>query len=379
MIIRLRPNKEQEQKLWQHIGASRFIWNYMIDLQDERHRNGEKYLKAFDMNHIVTRIKKEQATSWLNCVSTQMLYRTCADLDKAYVSVFERHAGHPKFRSRKRSKPSFPLCDAVGKVWFSETHVNIPMVGKIVYKTKYRIPLGHNRKIINPRIRYTPNHKWVISLGVECEIQTPTLSKEPMGIDLGVKELAVVAFGNEQIVFHNKNKSKKVQQLRRKLKHLQRNLNRKYRTNGSYQETNAIKKLKDQIKRLYFHISNIQRDYIHQTTHTLVSLLPRSVTMEDLNVRGMMKNRNESRAIGEQCFYEFIRQMKYKCEENNIDFLQADRFYPSSKTCSCCGAIKKDLKRGDRTYICKECGFIIDRDYNAAINLMKYKIHSEES
>ena len=156
-------------------------------------------------------------------------------------------------------------------------------------------------------------------------------------------------------------------------------MSRKYRTNGSYDETNAIKELKDQIKRLYFHISNIQKDYIHQTTNTLVSLSPDIVVMEDLNVQGMMKNRYNSRAIGEQCFFEFIRQMRYKCEENGIEFFQVDRFYPSSKTCSCCGAIKKDLQQGDRIYICKECGIVIDRDYNAAINLMKYKVHNQES
>ena len=375
MIIRLFPTKDQEQKMWQHIGASRFIWNYMLALQQERYKNGEKHLSAFGMNYLLTPLKHDGEHEWLRDVSHQTLQKSCADLAKAYDGFFRKRTGFPKFKSRKKSKPSFALADAIGKVWFSETCVNVPTVGKVAYKTNYNIPLGRDKKFVNPRIQYTANHKWIITVGVECENQAPTLTDKPMGIDLGVKELAVVAFGDEQIVFHNKNKSKKVRQLRRKLKHLQRNLARKYRTNGSYEETNAVKELKDQIKRLYFHISNIQKDYIHQTTHTLVSLLPKIVTMEDLNVNGMMRNRCNSRAIGEQCLSEFIRQMKYKCEWNGIEFFQVDRFYPSSKTCSCCGTIKKDLKQSDRTYICKECGAVIDRDYNAAINLMKYKIH----
>ena len=378
MIIRLFPTKDQEQKMWQHIGASRFIWNYMLALQQERYKNGEKHLSAYGMNYMLTELKQKDELKWLYEVSNSMLQRTCADLAKAYDGFFKKRTGFPKFKSRKKSKPSFALADTIGKTWFSETFVNIQNVGKVAYKTNYEVPLGNKIKFSNPRISYTANHKWIVTVGVDCESQAPILTDKPMGIDLGVKELAVVAFGDEQIVFHNENKSKKVRQLRRKLKHLQRNLARKYRTNSSYEETNAVKELKDQIKRLYFHIANIQRDYIHQTTHALVSLLPRMVTMEDLNVKGMMKNRCNSRAIGEQCFYEFIRQMKYKCEWNGIEFFQVDRFYPSSKTCSCCGTIKKDLRQGDRTYICKECGTVIDRDYNAAINLMKYKVRHEE-
>jgi putative transposase len=376
MIIRLFPTKDQEQKMWQHIGASRFIWNYMLALQQERYENGEKHLSAYDMNYLLAPLKRNNEYEWLSNVSHSTLQRSCSDLAKAYDCFFKKRSGFPKFKSRKKSKPSFPLRDDVGRVWFSETCVNVPTIGKVAYKTNYNIPLGNKIKFVNPRIQYTANHKWIITVGVECESQAPTLTDKPMGIDLGVKELAVVAFGDEQIVFHNKNKSKKVRQLRRKLKHLQRNLARKHRTNGSYEETNAIKELKDQIKRLYFHIANIQHDYIHQTTHELVSLLPCRVIMEDLNVKGMMKNRHLSRAVAEQCFYEFVRQMEYKCEWSGIEFVEADRFYPSSKTCSCCGSYLKNLKLQDRTYNCPVCGLKIDRDYNAAINLMNYKVQS---
>lgn len=135
-----------------------------------------------------------------------------------------------------------------------------------------------------------------------------------------------------------------------------------------------MRKLKNKIKRLSFHIASVQKDYLHKTTYNLVNKLPKRVVMETLNVQGMMKNRHLARAIQEQCFYEFMRQMKYKCEWSGIEFVQVDRFFPSSKTCSCCGAIKKDLKLKDRVFKCSECGNVIDRDYNAALNLMRYEV-----
>lgn len=193
-----------------------------------------------------------------------------------------------------------------------------------------------------------------------------------MGIDLGVKDLAIVAIGNDKLVFKNINKTSKMRKLNKKLKHLQRKTARKYYTNGGYDKTNNILKTEAQIKELSYHISNIRQNYIHQITRQLVDMLPYRVVMEDLNVSGMMKNRHLSKAVQEQCFFNFIQIMKYKCEEYGIEFVQADRFYPSSKTCSSCGCINKDLKLSDRTYICSECGAVIDRDYNAAINLMQY-------
>lgn len=193
-----------------------------------------------------------------------------------------------------------------------------------------------------------------------------------MGIDLGVKELAVVSYDGQPLVFHNINKSKRVRNLKSKLKHLQRKVSRKYHTNKSWNKTKNIEKVERQIKEIQYRLSNIRNNYIHQTTHTLVSLNPIRVVMEDLNITGMMKNRHLSKAIQEQCMYEFIRQMKYKCEWRGIEFVQVDRFYPSSKTCSHCGSVKHDLKLSDRKFVCSECGLEIDRDYNAAINLMKY-------
>lgn len=372
--IRLFPTKEQEQKMWQHIGASRWIYNYMLDLQIKRYENGEKHLSWFDMNKLITIIKKKEKLKWLGDVAAATLYRSCADLQNAYEGFFKKISGFPKFKSRKKSKSSFPISDTLGKTWFSQDAVNIQKVGKVKYQTNYDILLGNKQKFINPRIAYTANGKWILTVGVECENQAPELTDNLMGIDLGIKELAVVSYNNECYKFGNINKSKRMKNLNRKLKHLQRNLARKYRQNDSYEETNNIRKEKEKIKKLYYRITNIRKNHLHQTTHQLVSLFPQRVAMEDLDVKGMMKNHYLARAIQEQCFYEFRRQMEYKCQWNGIEMVFADRYFPSSKTCSCCGFIKKDLKLKDRVYVCKECGNIIDRDYNAAINLMRYKV-----
>ena len=198
-----------------------------------------------------------------------------------------------------------------------------------------------------------------------------------MGIDLGVKETAIVAFGNEKIIFHNINKSKKVQDLIKKKKRLQRSVSRKYEMNkqgNKYIKTKNIIKEEEKIRKIWHRLNGIRQNYNHQMTAKLVNLLPAQIVVEDLNVAGMMKNKHLAKAIQEQSFYEIIRQIEYKCKFNNIPFYKADRFYPSSKTCSNCGNIKKDLKLSDRTYVCPECGLVIDRDYNAALNLQRYKV-----
>ena len=371
--IRLYPTVEQEQKMWQHIGACRYIWNYMLALQQQRYKNGEKYLSNYDMIKCLTPLKQETELVWLKSISTTSLQRICSDLAEAYSSFFKKRSGYPKFKSCKRSKPNFPTrCNAL---WFSETHVHIEKIGKVAYKTDYELPLGRGNKFTSPRVSYI-NGKWLLTFGIECENQAPKLIDKLMGIDLGIKETMTVAYGDEQIVFHNINKSKTIRNIKKQMKHLQRSISRKYEANKQgkkYIKTKNIERLEDRLRKMYARLSNIRNNYNHQCTHKLVSLLPCRIVMEDLNVQGMMKNKHLSKAIAEQCFYEIIRQMKYKCEWNNIPFYQVGRFYPSSKICSCCGHIKKDLKLSDRTYICPECGLVIDRDFNAAINLQRYE------
>lgn len=370
--VRIYPTKSQEALIWKHIGSCRFIWNYMLSEQEKLYDLGERHLSAFDMINLLKPLKNDGEHEWLYEVSNTSLQIACQDLDKAYKSFFKKQSGFPKFKSRKRSKPNYPIC-ATG-FYFSEGKVQIQKLGKVKYKTDFDLPQGRDAKFSNPRISFI-NGKWILTFGMECENQTPELTEERVGIDLGIKDLAVVAIDNESAVFHNINKSRSVRKLKRKIIYLQRSISRKYEQNrvgNKYFKTNNILRQEIKLCRLHARLSNIRSNYIHQCTHYIVSKLPCRVVMEDLNVSGMMKNKHLSKAIQEQCFFEFIRQMKYKCEWNGIEFIQVSRFYPSSKTCSNCGCIKHDLKLSDRTYSCSECGFVIDRDLNAAINLMKY-------
>lgn len=370
--IRLYPTKAQERLMWQHVGSCRYIWNYMLDLQQKLHEAGEKHLSVFDMINLLAPLKTDAEHLWLKDVSNSSLCHICRDLDKAYKRFFKKTSGFPKFKSRKRSKVAFPIRETL---YFKDGVAKIEKLGQVKCKTDFELPSGRGYKYSNPRVSYV-NGKWLLSFGMECENQAPTLTDKSMGIDLGVKDLAVVEFGGEPMVFHNINKSKRMKQLKRMQKHLQRDISRKYyanRVGNHYVKTKNIERQEAKLRKLYARITNIRTNYIHQTTHKLVSLLPARVVMENLNVIGMMKNRHLSKAVQEQCFYKFIRQMQYKCEWNGIEFVQVDRYYPSSKTCSCCGSIKRNLKLSDRVYNCDECGLVIDRDYNAAINLSRYE------
>lgn len=372
-ILRLYPTKEEERLSWKHIGSCRYIWNYMLDYQQKRYEAGEKHLSAFDMMNLLPALKKDKEHEWLKEVSATSLQVVCSDLNEAYQRFFKKTSGFPKFKSRKRSKPSFPV--GTQNLWFdNKGFAHIGKIGRVHFKTDFELPIGRGHKFLNPRISFV-NDKWLLSFGMECENQAPTLTDKPMGIDLGVKDLAVAEFDGSPIAFHNINKSKRMRQLKQKQKRLQRSISRKYEANrkgNRYVKTKNIERQEAQLRKLHTRITNIRMNYIHQSTHALVSLLPCRVVMEDLNIQGMMKNRHLSKAIQEQCLYEFIRQMKYKCEWNGIEFVQVDRFYPSSKTCSKCGNVKRNLKLSDRMYHCDSCGAVIDRDYNAAINLSRH-------
>ena len=212
---------------------------------------------------------------------------------------------------------------------------------------------------------------WWISVGVEYTDSKEQLSDEGIGIDLGIKDLAVCSDTNK---YKNINKSKKVKKLEKRKRRLQRKISRKYDKNkegGSYCKTNNIIKSEKLLLKVNHRLTNIRKNYLHQTTSGIINRKPRFICIEDLNVRGMMKNKHLSKAVQNQGFFEFRKQLEYKCEAKGIQLITADRFYPSSKLCSCCGNIKKDLKLSDRIYKC-ECGNIIERDFQAAINLKAY-------
>lgn len=368
--IRLFPTKEQEEKLWKHIDACRYVWNCMLALQEERYKNGEKHLSSYSMTKVLTTIKHDGNHDWLNEISYNSMGRVCKNLDVAYDRYFKSISKRPRFKSKKRAKKSYPVRNDY--IVFSNEFVGIEKIGKIKYQSSYPMPRGHGIRFFESSISYSNNGKWILSVSMIRENQAEELTDNAMGVDLGIKELAVVAYGDHELVFHNINKSARVKKAEQRLKHLQRNVSRKYRKHKNYNKTKNIIRAEAKTSKAITHLKNVQINYLHQTTHALVSLRPCVVTMEDLGVTNMMKNRCIAKHVARQHLDEFIHQMRYKCAYNNIPFVQVGRFYPSSKTCSCCGAVKKNLKLKDRVYKCDECGFEIDRDYNAAINLMKY-------
>ena len=370
--IRLLPTEEQEILMWKSIGCSRFAYNWALNRCNELYKQGVKYNMS-NIRKEFTQLKKQEEYKWLNEVSNTTMVESIRNLDKAFKTFFKTKIGYPKFKSKRNSKQSFYVRH--NNLYFLEEKCNIEKIGKVKYKTNYKIPQGRNViKFSNPYCSYDGKY-WYLSFGMEVEENQTTLNKDlSIGIDLGVKDLAICSNG---MIFKNINKTKKVKRINKKLKRLQRKVSRKYELNkqgNKYIKTKNIIKLEKQIKIIHRKLSNIRHNYIHQTTSTLIKERPYRIVMEDLNVKGMMKNKHLSKAIAEQGFYEFKRQMEYKCNFNGIEFVQVDRFYPSSKTCSCCGNIKKDLKLKDRVYKWNNCGLEIDRDYNASLNLMNYKL-----
>ena len=365
--IRLLPTKEQELLMFKTIGCSRFAYNWALNRSNELHKLGEKYSMA-NIRKEFTQLKKQDEFRWLNEVSNTTMVESMRNLDKAFKSFFKKKSQYPKFKSKRKSKQSFYVrCD---RLYFKNDVCNIEKIGKVKFKTNYNIP---DCKYMNPYCSYDGKY-WYLSFGFEHNENQVVLNKDlSIGIDLGVKDLAIVNVLDKPI--KNINKTKKVKKLKKRLKRLQRQVSRKYEANkgnNKFVKTNNIIKLEKQIKLLNRKLSNIRNNHIHQATNKIVKLYPYRVVMEDLNISGMMKNKHLSKAIQEQCLYEFIRQMKYKCEFNGIEFIQVDRFFPSSKKCSCCGEVKPSIKLKDRVYKCEYCGFEIDRDKNASINLGNY-------
>lgn len=371
--IRLLPTKEQEILMFKSIGCSRFVYNWALNKCNVLYKQGIKYSMS-DIRKQFTQLKKENDFKWLNEVSNTTMVESMRNLDKAFKLFFKKKAKYPKFKSKKTSNKSFYV--RYDSLYFKDNICNIEKIGKIRFKTNYKIP---KCKYTNPYCSYDGKY-WYVSFGYEQNENQVELDRNlSIGIDLGVRDLAICS---NATIIKNINKSITVRRLKKRLKRLQRQVSRKYdnlNNNKTFVKgekiikTQNIIKLERKIKLVYRRLNNIRNNHIHQATNKIIKFYPYRIVMEDLNISGMMKNKCLSKAIQEQKFYEFIRQMKYKCEFNGIEFIQADRFYASSKTCSCCGSIKKDLKLKDRVYKC-DCGLSIDRDLNASINLSKYQL-----
>ena len=363
--IRLFPILEQEQQMWKSAGTKRWVYNWTLAKQQENYKNGGKFIKDGELRKELTQLKKTEGYKWLSEVSKNVAKQAVKDACNAYMRFFKKQSSFPKFKSRKKSPPSFYNDNIKLKV--KKNKVLLEKVGWV--KIKEKIPM--DCKYTRPTVSFDGKY-WYLSVGVEKEKPNNELTNEVIGIDVGIKDLAICS---NEMTFKNINKTKVVKKIEKKLRRLQRKVSNKYEKNkkgGSYHKTSNIIKLEKQIRLIHRRLNGIRKNHLHQTTNQIVKTKPSKVVMETLNINGMMKNKHLSKAIQKQNLYEFKRQMKYKCEFNSIDFVEADKWYPSSTTCIECGNVKKKLSLSERTYICEECGCIIDRDLNAAINLSRY-------
>lgn len=306
------------------------------------------------------------------------------DANISLQRFFNKTSGYPKYKSRKKSKPSF----YVNYYSLKRTLNGFQGERLGIIKTREPLPkIPKDQKYANPRIAYDGKF-WYLSVGYKVKPKQVKLTDEKIGIDLGLKDLAIVFNVNNSYCkkYRNINKGYKVRLLEKRLKRAQRKLSRKILNNIKSYDKNRVpiyirpledcKNIQKQnhiIQNLYRKLKNIRTNYIHQVTTEIVKTKPSKIVLEDLNIKGLMKNKHTAKSITDSKWYEFRRQILYKAELYGIEVVLANRFYPSSKTCSCCGNYKKDLKLNDRTYVCDECGLKIDRDINAAINLAKYQ------
>ena len=375
--VMLIPNNIQNSKMFQYAGAARFAYNWALANEKENYEKGGKFISDIELRKEFTRLRNSDEYVWLQNVSNNVTKQAIKDACTAYRNFFKGLQKYPRFKSKKKSTPKF-YQDNI-KIKFTNTHVKFEgfSSSKKVNKQKLnwvrlaeheRIPT--DAKYMNPRISFD-GLNWWISISVELPDCKEKLDDNGIGIDLGIKDLAICSDTNK---YKNINKSLKVKKLEKRKRRLQRSVSRKYLKNKkgeSYCKTKNIIKNEKLLLVVNHRLTNIHKNYLHQTTSEIINRKPRFICIEDLNISGMMKNRHLSKAIQNQGFFEFRKQLEYKCKDNGIQLIIADRFYPSSKICSCCGSIKKDLKLSERIYRC-ECGNIIDRDFQAALNLKAY-------
>lgn len=390
--IRLLPTKEQEDLFWKSAGTARWAYNYFLGANEaayeawlENGKAGKRGVSEGEVRKYINNVLKKTTHTWLKEVGSNVMKQGVKDANLALQRYIKGISGKPKFKSRHRSKVSFYVN--------YESLVRKPngfQGEKIGYvKTVSPLPkMPKDKKYANPHISFDGKH-WYLSVGYEVQRKEAELTGESLGIDLGIKSLAIVSNedATETHFYKNINKSAEVRRLEKKLRREQRKASRKLEANIKIHDKNRrpiwirplrecknLNKQNKKIQLIHKRLTDIRNNHLHQTTSEIVKTKPSQIVMEDLNIKGMMKNKHLSEAIAKQKFYEFKRQIQYKSEMYGIKIIEAERFYASSKTCSCCGYIKKDLKLSDRTYICPVCGAKLDRDLNAAVNLANYKI-----
>ena len=376
--VEINPTDKQKSKIHQTIGVSRFVYNFYIAHNKEIYKKEGKFVSGMDFSKWLNNeyIPKNQDMKWIKEVSSKATKQAIMNGDKAFRDFFKKAKGFPRFKKKKNQdvKAYFPKNNKTD--WTLERHrVKIPTLGWVRLKEFGYIPVN---SIVKSGTVSQKADRYYVSILVEDDyIEVSKSTNEGVGIDLGVKEFAVCSDG---IKFKNINKTSTVKKVEKKLKREQRKLSRKYESlkirnkkeKGGNVTRQNIQKQIVKVQKLHQRLTNIRTDYINKIVSSIIKQKPSYITIEDLNVKGMMKNKHLSKAIASQKFFEFKTKLTFKCKENHIELRIVDRFYPSSKTCSNCGEIKQDLKLSDRIYKC-DCGLTIDRDLNSSINLKNAK------
>ena len=379
--IKLKPNNKQKTKMLQFCGAKRFAYNWALNKQKENYASGGKFISDCELRKQFTQLKKTEEYRWLYSISNNVTKQAIKDCCMAYKRFFSGIGKKPKFKSKRTDRPSFYVDNM--KIKFTSTSVKLENIATSKKKNKAKlnwIRLSEKNKIptdckyINPHVVYD-GINWFICVGIEIKDNLEEPINNGIGIDLGIKDLAICSDGN---TYKNINKTQNIKKLEKRKRRLQRSINKKYLNNkkgGCYYKTSNIIKSEKKLLKLNHRLTNIRNNYLHKVTSEIINRKPKFITIEDLNVSGMMKNKHLSKAIQQQKLYEFRKQLEYKCKWNNIELRIVDRYYPSSKLCHNCGQIKSDLKLSDRIYKC-DCGYEEDRDYNASLNLRDAKIYN---
>ena len=376
----LVPNNLQRTRLFQFAGTARFAYNWALRKEIDAYEAGEKFISNFDLRKKFTVLRNSAEYPWLRTISNNVTKQAIKDCVDAYQKFFKGQSGRPRFKSKRRG--DFSFYQDTDKIRITATHVKLEAVATSKKRNKQqlnwfrlaevgRIPLGVKYK--EPRITFD-GLNWWLSVAVEFADPKPAENcGEALGIDLGIKNLATCSDGT---IYPNINRTAAVRRLKKKQRRLQRSISRKYEMNNkkgdSYSKTRNIIKSEKKLLRVHHRLADIRQNYRHQITSAIIGRKPNSIVLEDLNVRGMMSNRHLAKAVQEQGFFEFRRQIEYKASWAGLSVVIADRFYPSSKTCIACGHVKKNLRLSERIYHCENCGNVIDRDLQAAINLKRY-------
>ena len=367
----INPTEEQKVKIRKTIGTCRYIYNFYLAHNKELHDNGEKFMsgKSFSVWLNNEYLPQNPDKLWIKEVSSKSVKRSIENGCVAFTRFFKHQSGFPNFKKKGSSDVKMYFVKNNPKDCRCERHrINIPSLGWVRMKEKGYFPTTKDGYVIKSGHVSIKADRYYVSVLIEIpNNKIANHSKEGIGIDLGLKDFAIVSNGK---TYKNINKSAKLKKLEKQLIREQRSLSRKYENlkKGESTQRANIQKQKLKVQKLHHKIDNIRTDYINKTIAEIVKTKPSYITIEDLNVSGMMKNKHLSKAVASQKFYEFRTKLQAKCKESGIELRVVDRWYPSSKTCHCCGAIRKDLKLSDRIFRC-DCGYIEDRDFNAALNL----------